>query len=149
MDLRPELLPPTVAPEFLAVLAREIDRIARLIGAGDPDEAIAAFNDQTGHGYDVTDFAEYRSYRDVLDFAEEAARPAHPRIADITRDELVEVVRRIQNKDPDAGYYLLLFRTNVAHPNPTDLIFNPPPDLYEATAEQIVDATLAHRPIPL
>ncbi|MEV0709785.1 hypothetical protein [Nocardia aurea] len=152
MDLRPELLPPPVAPEYLAALAREIERIDQLITTGDPDAAIAviaAFNQHTGHDYDFTDFVEYSSYRDLLDFAQEAARPAHPRVPDITRDELVEIVRRIRAADPDADYYLLLFRTNVPHPAPTDLIYHPPADLRDATAEQIADAALAYRPIAL
>lgn len=149
MDLRPELLPPSVAPEYLAALAREIERIAQLIVTGDPDEAIAAFNQHTGQDYDFTDFAEYSSHRDLLDFAQEAARPAHPRVPDVTRDELVEIVRRIRAAGPDADYYLLLFRTNVPHPAPTNLIYHPPADLLDASADQIVDAALAYRPIAL
>ncbi|MFD4557403.1 hypothetical protein ACFWP5_24305 [Streptomyces sp. NPDC058469] len=66
---------------------------------------------------------------------------------DVTRDELVEVVRRILDDDPDAEDYLRLFTTNVAHPAASDLIIHPPSDLADASAEQIVDAALAHRPI--
>ncbi|MFJ9377046.1 hypothetical protein [Streptomyces sp. NPDC101455] len=61
-------------------------------------------------------------------------------------ETLVEVVRRILAGDTDAEYYLRLFTTNVTHPAASDLIFHPPSDLGEPSAEQIVDAALAHRP---
>ncbi|WP_416958130.1 hypothetical protein [Streptomyces sp. Agncl-13] len=76
---------------------------------------------------------------------------------DVTRDELVEVVevvevvRRILSGGADAEYYLrlFLFTTNVPRPAASDLIFHPPSDLADASAEQIVDAAPAHRPIAL
>lgn len=68
---------------------------------------------------------------------------------DVTRDELVEAVRRILAGDTDAEYYFRLFTTNVAHPAASDPIFHPPSDLADVSAEQIVDAALAYRPIAL
>src|SRR3954447_20634662 len=96
MDLRPELLPPPVDQQYLRRLGQEIDRISALLAAGRPaDETIAAFNERTGHRYHAVDFAEYSGWRDLADFAMEAARPAHPRVPEITRDELIEIVNRI------------------------------------------------------
>jgi hypothetical protein len=51
--------------------------------------------------------------------------------------------------DADTECYLRLFTANVAHPAASDLIFHPPSGLVDASAEQIVDAALAHRPIAL
>ncbi|MFD9818575.1 hypothetical protein [Streptomyces violascens] len=151
MDLRPELLPPPVSPKRLEELGLEIDRIADLI-AGCPEdavEAVQAFNEATGHDYGVLDFAEYWGSRDVEQFAKEAARPARPAVADITRDELVEIVRRILAADPESDYYLLLLGTTVLYPRVSDLIYYPPEGLRDASAEQIVDEALKYRPIAL
>jgi hypothetical protein len=131
-------------------LSREMERIETLLYGADraaAEEAVAAFAEATGHDCSAADFLGYAGSRTLEEFALEAARPAYPHAPDVTRDELVEVVRRILDDDPDAEYYLRLFTTNVAHPAASDLIFHPPSDLADASAEQIVDAALAHRPI--
>ncbi|MFE0629787.1 bacteriocin immunity protein [Streptomyces sp. NPDC058864] len=152
MDLRAELLPPPVTPERLAEVAREIERIAGLTGCGEAAEkAVAAFNERTGHDYRPSDFARYDASRGLEEFAREAARPARPRVADITREELVEIVRRV-DADPageDTDYYLLLFDCNTPHPRACDLLFHPPAGLEDAPPGRVVDAALAYRPIAL
>jgi hypothetical protein len=146
MDLRSELSPPPVERSRLEELSREIERIAGLLYDGEPaGEAIAAFNATTGHDYDVSDFAEYQGWRSLEDFAREAARPAHPRVPDVGREELVEIVRRILAADPATDYYLRLLRASVAHPGASDLIFHADSD----DPERIVDTMLRHRPIAL
>ncbi|MEV4331920.1 hypothetical protein AB0K02_15530 [Streptomyces sp. NPDC049597] len=149
MDLRPELLPPPVSPQRLEELCREIDRISRLVTdrATDADEAIRTFNAVTGHDYTAHTFTWYWESRDLEDVAREAARPARPRVADITRDELVEIVRRILAGDPETDYYLVLLEANVLHPRVTGLIFHPQDD--NASAEEIIDEALKYRPIAL
>ncbi|GAA4635260.1 hypothetical protein GCM10023196_080030 [Actinoallomurus vinaceus] len=152
MNLRPELLPPAVDHQRLAELGEEIERIAHLVHQGrrsEADEAVAAFNARTGHTYAVSDFVEYGASRDLEEFAREAARPARPRVGDITRSELVEIVRRIMAGDPETDYYLRLLEVNVAHPRVSDLIFHPPAELQDAPAETIVEAALSYRPIAL
>ncbi|MEU6039613.1 hypothetical protein ABZ801_29835 [Actinomadura sp. NPDC047616] len=150
MDLRPELLPPSVAPQRLAEISREIGRIRGLLDDREPTEAaIAAFNEMTGHDYTADDFAHYWRSRNLEEFAREAARPAPARVPDISRDELAEIVRRILAADPETDYYLRLFEANVPHPAASDLIYWPPAELGDASAEQIVDAALSHRPIAL
>ncbi|MGP3988412.1 hypothetical protein [Streptomyces sp. 3N207] len=150
MDLRPELLPPPVDRRRLEAISREIERISDLIARGEPaDDAVAAFAGSTGHPYTPLDFAEYYGWRSLEDFAREAARPARPRVPDITRDELVEIVRRILADDAEVGYYLRLFEANVPHPRAADLLFHPPAELRDASAEEITDAALSHRAIAL
>ncbi|MCC5477986.1 hypothetical protein [Streptomyces barringtoniae] len=83
--------------------------------------------------------------RDLEQFALEAARPAWPRVPDVTRDELIELVRRVRAGqaagDPGADYHLLVLEVNVAHPRPFGVIEQ------DAPPERIVDELLAHRPI--
>jgi hypothetical protein len=81
-------------------------------------------------------------------YAQEAARPAWPRVPDITRDELIEVTQRILDgpAGPDCPYYLLILQANVPHPAITDLIYQPAAGT-ESTAEEIIDAALSYRPI--
>ncbi|WP_329319703.1 bacteriocin immunity protein [Streptomyces sp. NBC_01262] len=151
VDLRSELLPPPVSRQRLEELSCEIDRIADLVAgrSEDADEAIRAFNTMTGHDYAALDFAEYYGSRSLAEFAKQAARPAHPRVADVTRDELVEVVRRILADDPDSDYYVQVLEANVSHPRVSDLVFHPSDDLQDASAEEIVDEALKYRPIAL
>ncbi|WP_369244108.1 bacteriocin immunity protein [Streptomyces sp. R41] len=152
MDLRPELLPPPVTERRLRTLADEIERIEDLLFSEDlaeADAAIAAFNAATGHAYGPTDLTGYAGWRDLEDFALEAARPAYPRLSDITREELVEVVRKILDGDPEHSYHLLVLETNVTHPQAYDLLYHPPQDLEDASPERIVDEILAYRPIAL
>lgn len=148
---RAELLPPPVSRQRLEELCAEVERIAGLLEAGAEvaGEAIAAFNAMTGHEYGALDFAEYDGSGSLEEFAREAARPARPRVADITRDELVEIVRRLLMAAPDSSYYLRILETNVAHPGVSDLVFHPSDNSQDASAEQIVDEALQYRPIVL
>ncbi|MEV6979413.1 hypothetical protein [Kitasatospora sp. NPDC093806] len=151
MDLRAELMPPSVGRQGLDELSSEIAWIADLVlrGAENAGEEIRAFNERTGHDYVALDFAEYEGNRDLAEFVLEAARPGRPRIVDVTTDELTEIVRRMLAGDPESDYYLRLFAANVTHPGVSDLIFHPPAELRGASAEQIVDEALKYRPIAL
>ncbi|MEQ4725362.1 bacteriocin immunity protein [Nonomuraea sp. B19D2] len=87
--------------------------------------------------------------QDLEELARDAARPERPKVSDITREELAEIVRRIMEANPDSDYYLRLLEANVLHPRVSDLIFWPPEELQDATAEEIVEAALRYRPIAL
>ncbi|MBO2448243.1 bacteriocin immunity protein [Actinomadura barringtoniae] len=150
MDLRSELLPPLVNEQHLEALSQQIARISDRIQHNEPAaEAIEAFNKLTGHHYAPHDFAEYWASRSLSDFALEAARPAHPRVPDITRDEVAELIKRIMAADPGTDYYLRILDASLSHPAITDLIFYPPAELQDASPEQIADAAMSHRPIAL
>ncbi|MER7694645.1 hypothetical protein [Streptomyces sp. NPDC097610] len=151
MDLRPELLPPSVSRQRLDELCREVERIAYLLASRSEaaDGAITAFNATTGHDYEALDFAEYDGSRSLEEFAREAARPARPVVADISRDELVEIVHRLLMASPESDYYLRLLEANVSHPRVSALVFHPSDTLKDASAEQIVDEALKYRPIAL
>jgi hypothetical protein len=150
MELRAELCPPEVAPERIAELCAAIEAVERLLERGAAaDAAIAAFNAETGHNYQARDFACYWESQSIEAFALQAARPARPRVADVTRDELVEIVRRVKAVDADEEYYVRLLETNVAHPAVIDLIYHPPSELANASPEAIIDAALSYRPVEL
>ncbi|GGM41069.1 hypothetical protein ACFFX1_18245 [Dactylosporangium sucinum] len=152
MELRAELCPPAVTPERVDALCAAIEAVEELLDRGDTgaaEAAIAAFNAGTGHDYTAYHFRTYAGSRDVEDFALEAARPARPKVAGVTRDELAEVVRRVRAGGPDTDYYVLLLTTNVLYPGVVDLIFHPPAELADASAAEIVDVALRYRPIAL
>ncbi|MGW5528963.1 hypothetical protein [Streptomyces xanthochromogenes] len=151
MNLRPELTPPPVSRQRLDALRSDVERIAGLLDAH-PEaaaEAIMAFNATSGHDYIALDFAKHDGSRSLEEFAREAARPARPVVADITRDELVEIVRRLLMADPESDFYLRLLEANVPHPRVRDLVFHPSDDLEDASAAQLVDEALKYRPIAL
>ncbi|MDR6318122.1 hypothetical protein [Actinoplanes couchii] len=157
MVLRRELLPPPVDPERIAGIAATVEHIAGLMDRGEPyQDAIAAFNADTGTELTAHDFHTYDNWGSAWTFAHLVARPVHPRVPDITREELIEIACRImaglgpQSDDPDADWYTLLFETNLTMPHAASLIFDPPTDLGpDPTAEQLVDAALAYRPLAL
>ncbi|MER6421145.1 hypothetical protein [Streptomyces sp. NPDC001137] len=68
-------------------------------------------------------------------------------VADITRDELVEIVRRLLTSSAESSYYLRLLEANVSHPRVSDLVFHPSGILQDPSAEQIIDEALKYRPI--
>ncbi|MER6732128.1 hypothetical protein [Streptomyces puniciscabiei] len=149
MELRRELLPPPVSAGRSADLGAEIERIEALLREDEEAgrRAVDAFNAATGHAYGPAAFLEWWAARDLAEFALEAARPAWPRVSDITRDELIEIVRRLRagyaTGDPDADHYRLLLEANVAHPQAFQVTEQ------DAPPERIVDELLAYRPIAL
>lgn len=144
MELRPELSPPVVSGARIEQLCAAIHAVEALLeSSADASAEIATFNEDTGHTYAPHDFMTYSSHRDVEAFALEAARPAYPKVPDISREELIEIVRRIQAIDDDTDYYLLLLETNTIRPGVSDLIHWPPPELVDASAEAIVDEALS------
>jgi Colicin immunity protein / pyocin immunity protein len=74
----------------------------------------------------------------------------------LTRDELiglVERIMRVETADEDDEDRLVdLFEESVVHPAASDLIFHPARyfgEGHEPSAEEVVDAALAYRPIEL
>lgn len=147
MELRAELSPPIVPPERLTEIARAVEAIEAMLRRGEPaDGAIAALAEATGHRLDDPGDFAYQGSMSLEEFALQLARPAWPRVADITRDELAEIVRRGRGTGPDSDYYLLLLQANVPFPHVSDLIFYSPTEL---DAEEIVERALAYRPMAL
>jgi hypothetical protein len=70
-------------------------------------------------------------------------------VADVSRAELIEMSHCTQSRDTETDYFLLLLRANTPHPRPADLLFHPPTELTNTSADAIVDAALAYRAIAL
>ncbi|WP_282703615.1 bacteriocin immunity protein [Streptomyces sp. CC219B] len=76
-------------------------------------------------------------------------------MSSLTRTDLIALVERIQSGEGTEEEQAELRRTlerNVLHPRVTDLIYWPRQEGYDRddlTAEEIVDAALAYKPIAL
>ena len=159
MELRPELMPPALDEAEVSHLAR---LAARIDGAdvGQWEDELAEFNRKAGTSFAFEDFQgiyggqrHERWVRSVL--VRQRVRP----VPEVTRAELVEVVRRAmpQNGDPEYEAYMAIFDANVPLPAASNLIFYPPDydaatntwgggrpmGEYDPTPEQIVEWALA------
>ncbi|MCR9198938.1 MAG: hypothetical protein NXI04_09860 [Planctomycetaceae bacterium] len=155
MKLRPELQPKPVDERLAHQLA---DLAAQLDGApsGVGDDWLEEFNRLAGTSIPFDHFQGIYGAEEHIDWVrrllgEQAAQP----VADVTREELIEIVRRAmpQNGHRDAEAYMTVFDTNVSRPNASNLIFYPPDfdaatntwgggrmiGEYDPTPEQIVD----------
>ncbi|MEU7873294.1 hypothetical protein [Dactylosporangium sp. NPDC049140] len=149
MELRDAVGRWPVMPERQVAIGEAILRIEELVDRGDDaTAAIETLNETTGHNFGLDDFHYHCGAPDREQLIERACAPPPVRMPDVTRDELVEIVRRIL-ADPTDDWYIEAFERNTVMPGASGLIFHPPPELRDATAEEIVDAALAYHPIAL
>lgn len=153
MILREILLPRMPDRELLdrAIELAERAQSAFEVKSEELPELVARFNQMTGVSYEPEDFLFY-GHTDADAFAETAFLVSQvSRHDDLAREELIEIVRRIQRAESEAetSYYLALLKANCPDPRVADLIywpneyFNRPPDVsIELSAEQIVDHAL-------
>lgn len=159
MDLRPEFLPPRLDEtqvQRLAVLADHLDGHGGSVS--EHEELVDRFNRDAGTGLAFRDFQGIYGGTDHETWVRSIlSLPAARRVPDVTREELVEVVRRITGggaAEHEITFWLELLKANVPDPNVSDLIFWP--NLYfqdesvrELTPEQVVEVALAYRPSPM
>jgi len=148
MALRPSLVlkPPT---------SEYVDRV-RMVATGimagldqgrDIGLRINALNAMTGHEYDLTYFQSFHEHTSIEELVKEASLPAPRHVPDITRDELIEIVRLAMAVDAaDSRYYRNLFDKNVPMSGASGLLdypedWKPGQDLsrYNPSPEDIVD----------
>jgi hypothetical protein len=161
MELRPELIPPALDE----AKARRLAGLAsRLDGAypGLWEEDLAEFNRMAGTALPIEDFQGIYGAEDHETWVRRilVVRAVRP-VADVTRSELAEVVRRAmpQNGYADFEGYMAVFDVNVPLPGASNLIFYPRDydpatnkwgggrqmGEYDPTPEQIVEWALAPR----
>jgi hypothetical protein len=141
--------PRPVTPERRVAFREAILHIEELVDRGeDATAAIQTLNETTGHSFGLDDLRYHCGAPDREELVERACVPSPVRLRDVTREQLVEIVRHIL-ADPTDDWYIAAFERNTVMPGASDLIFYPPPELRDATAEEIVDAALAYRPIAL
>ncbi|AWB44915.1 hypothetical protein DCC85_12255 [Paenibacillus sp. CAA11] len=135
-------------PAFKARLKREIEHIETLLEEGQgAEEEIQAFNELTGRTYDAYIFSHYWSAISLEDLIEEACQGEPTRIPDITREELVEIARRLQDEElshGDTKFYMQLLEANVPMPEVSDLIY-----WEDLEPEQIIERAMAYESIRL
>ncbi|WP_166242973.1 hypothetical protein [Paenibacillus turpanensis] len=147
MQLRECLLPITRDEEFKARVKTNIEEIEALLDEGKTAEKeIAAFQELTGKQWDSHIFAHYWRSISLDGLIEEACNPDPQRVSDITKEELVEIVRRLQGDLPhgETAFYLQLLEANVPMPGVSDLVY-----WDELEPEEIVERALAYEPIIL
>ncbi|MEV0902414.1 hypothetical protein [Actinoplanes sp. NPDC049802] len=149
MELRDALRRRLVTPEQRTAIDAAILRIEQVVDRGeDATAAIESLNETTGHSFAAEDFGHHCGTPNRAELLEWACAPPPARLPDITRDELIEIVRRIL-ADPTDNWYITAFHINTVMPGAIDLIFYPPSELEDATPEEIVDAALTYHPIAL
>ncbi len=125
-DLRAILLPPPVPSDqvdALVTILAQFEQSTETTRAN----AITAFNTVTGRDLPHADIVAALEAMDIPEFAESVLRPPAPRIPDISRAELLELIQRVQGCGYDigeTGYWIQLLEANLPHPNIADLIFN-------------------------
>jgi hypothetical protein len=129
VDLRPELMPP---PLEEAQVARLAALAARLDGAGpgQGEEDLAEFNRLAGTAIPIEEFQGISWGEDDEDWVRRVlySRSIKP-VADVTRAELAEVVRRAMPTNeyfPQHEGYMAVFDANVPLDGASNLIFYPP-----------------------
>ena len=102
----------------------------------------------TGRQYEGGYFIEHWGKESPSQFAQRAALGEAPHVPDITREELIEIVRlvdEVREDIPLQEYYLELFDRNVTHPDGWGLICHPKqywPAGHTPTPEEIVEKSM-------
>ncbi|GIO88093.1 hypothetical protein J25TS5_50250 [Paenibacillus faecis] len=148
IELRECLRPLQRDAAFKSKLQQEIERIEALLDEGkEAEKEIAAFNKATGRNYDVYVFANYWRSMSLEDLIEEACSPEPRRVPDITREELVEIVRRLKDSEISHGesmFYLQLLEANVPMPGVSDLVY-----WEDLEPEEVIARAMSYEPIRL
>ncbi|MQA39945.1 hypothetical protein [Rugamonas aquatica] len=155
MELRQELTPPQLDEQL-------VDRLAQLADAidGNPSQAqCAEFNKLAGTELPVNFFQGVYGSENHTNFVRRVLRKQRIKpVPDVTREELVEIVRRAMKPDRSGLHeaYMAVFDCNVPRPHASNLIFYPadydhnsdtwgggkPMNDYDPSPEQIVDWAL-------
>ena len=107
----------------------------------------------------LDDIQNYWRGMSLGEFVENISRQRPQRVLDVTREELIEIARRMR---PDGGYpdhqgYAEVFDMQVSMPSASMMMYHPPDHVtisvpiseYDPTPEVLVDWALAYRVIRL
>ncbi|MCG7406524.1 hypothetical protein MH117_03775 [Paenibacillus sp. ACRRX] len=148
MKLRKELEPINRTDEFKNLLKSKIEQIELLLESGKTAFAeIEEFNKLTGREYDEYYFSNYWRSISIDDFVNEASNPYPVKMNEITKDELIELVRRILDIETygnDTSFYLEVLTANMMMPDISDLIY-----YQDLSPEEIIEEGLKYKPIIL
>jgi hypothetical protein len=147
MQLRPELMPPSLDELLVARLA---ELASALDGAapGMWEDDLAEFNRLADTSISFEEFQGIYGGEDHEDYVRRVL--FHQRLAPdpvLSAAEMAEIVSRVQACGDDHDFYLELFLVNCKHPSGTDLIYWPDqvaefPEDREPTAQEIAKLAL-------
>ncbi len=145
MELRPALLPPEVDEAQVAQLAQIATEVVNRMDAGlDYSELIERFNALAARPYAAGDFDGAAGSMSMDEFARQALTPEPPYLPNISREEYLELIRRVMNGEGEYVFWLALLRLNLSCPPLSDYIFYD-----DLTPKQILEKALAYKPIAL
>lgn len=128
MELRTELMPPALDESMVARLAK----LAEEIDCGHPEQTrsqLAEFNREAMTELEFIDFQGiYGGQAHDVWVRKVLAKPYERRVADVTRQELVELARRVMEgdgADHDVEFWLSMLEINIPNDRISDLIFWP------------------------
>ena len=150
MELRPDLMPPVLDEaqvSYLAGLAAQID------GArpGQCEDELAEFNCEARTALAFIDFQGIYGGQDHDTWVRKVLTVPHQRrLPDVTRAELVELVRRVREtsrEEHEIDFYLEMLALNIPDQNVSDLIFEFEDDFdrnaRDLSDEQVVDIAMS------
>jgi hypothetical protein len=158
MNLRQELRPLPVSEATKEALKEHILLIEKAITEKSPKALflIRTFAAATSREYEYGWFSSFRATTTIDEFVNEACQPPPKKVDNITRDELIEIVRRalpgdVNYDEEHAQFYVELFEAHVNMPSAGNLLYFPPSwdaqQLYwNPSPEKIVDIALSFLP---
>lgn len=128
MGLRPDLMPPSLDESLVARLTE----LSEQIDCGHREqtrEQLAAFNRQAMTELEFIDFQGIYGGQDHDTWVRKVlATPYERRVADVTKQELVELARRVMEgvgADHEVEFWLSMLAINIPNERVSDLIFWP------------------------
>ena len=128
MGLRPDLMPPSLDESLVARLTE----LSEQIDCGHREqtrEQLAAFNRQAMTELEFIDFQGIYGGQDHDTWVRKVlATPFERRVADVTKQELVELARRVMEgvgADHEVEFWLSMLAINIPNERVSDLIFWP------------------------
>jgi hypothetical protein len=152
MELRPVLMPPALDEAKVARLAGLAGHLDGA-GPGQWEDELAEFNREAGTELKYEDFQKVYTWTDHETWVRIVlSRPAQRPIPDISRAELLELLRRIctaDGREHEIDFWLGMLKANVPDPKVSDLLFWPGEyfgdgdNSRELSPEQILDIALS------
>lgn len=156
MDLRRELMPPELDEQLVSKLCE----LSEDIDCGERDlteHLVIEFNRLAATEFDFRDFQGIYGAQDHNTWVRKVLyEPYIQPVADVTKDELVEMARRgmeCEGAEHDVDFWLLMLEVNIPNERVMDLIFHP--GVYFGGAEftrdlspvEVVDLALSTRAV--
>lgn len=150
MELRAELRPPRLDERQVANLTRIAAALDGHAGGAEAQKLLAAFNDNAGTELSLQEFQGiYGGMSHETWVRSQLLALAAKPIPNITRAELVELVRRVmevEGPEHEVNFYLALVEANVPCPSVSELIFWPSEEYADLTSEDVIDRAMAYGP---